>query len=58
VRPAGFAVVGTPRPKRSEYHYYAEDDGSQDGQRQRQLLSEARRAFRSARGQEPTRPRD
>jgi tyrosine-protein kinase len=23
VKPAGFAVVGTPRPKRSEYHYYA-----------------------------------
>jgi capsular exopolysaccharide synthesis family protein len=23
VRPAGFAVVGTPRPRRSEYHYYA-----------------------------------
>jgi non-specific protein-tyrosine kinase len=24
IRPAGFAVVGTPRPKRSGYHYYAE----------------------------------
>ena len=23
IRPAGFAVVGTPRPSRSEYHYYA-----------------------------------
>ena len=23
VRPAGFAVVGTPRPGRSDYHYYA-----------------------------------
>jgi len=23
VRPAGFAVVGTPRPRRSDYHYYA-----------------------------------
>jgi capsular exopolysaccharide synthesis family protein len=23
VKPAGFAVVGTPRPKRSDYHYYA-----------------------------------
>ena len=22
VKPAGFAVVGTPRPKRSDYHYY------------------------------------
>jgi capsular exopolysaccharide synthesis family protein len=57
VRPVGFAVVGTPRPKRSEYHYYAEpDSGSQDGQRQ--LLTEARRAFRSSRGEEPTRSRD
>jgi len=57
VRPVGFAVVGTPRPKRSEYHYYAEpDSGSEDGQRQ--LLSEARRAFRSTRGQEPTRSPD
>jgi capsular exopolysaccharide synthesis family protein len=57
VRPVGFAVVGTARPKRSEYHYYAEpDSGSQDGQRQ--LLSEARRGFRSSRGQEPTRAPD
>lgn len=23
VRPAGFAVIGTPRPSRGEYHYYA-----------------------------------
>lgn len=23
IRPAGFAVVGVPRPSRSEYHYYA-----------------------------------
>ncbi len=23
IRPAGFTVVGTPRPKRGEYHYYA-----------------------------------
>lgn len=23
VRPAGFAVVGVPRPRRSEYHYYS-----------------------------------
>lgn len=59
VRPVGFAVVGTPRPRRNQYHYYAEpDSGSQDGQRQRQLLTEARRAFRSTRGQEPTRSRD
>jgi receptor protein-tyrosine kinase len=48
VRPVGFAVIGTPRPKRSQYHYYAESDtDSQDGQRQRQLLAEARRRVRS-----------
>jgi capsular exopolysaccharide synthesis family protein len=47
VQPVGFAVVGTPRPKRNEYHYYAEPDSdSQDGQKQRQLLSEARRSLR------------
>jgi capsular exopolysaccharide synthesis family protein len=44
VRPAGFAIVGTARPRRSEYHYHAEPDSdSQDGQRQRQLLAAARR---------------
>jgi tyrosine-protein kinase len=48
VQPVGFAVVGTPRPKRSQYHYYAEPDSDgQDGQRQRQLVSEARRSLRS-----------
>jgi capsular exopolysaccharide synthesis family protein len=48
VQPVGFAVVGTPRPKRSQYHYYAEPDAdSQDGQKQRQLLAEARRSLRS-----------
>ncbi len=50
VRPVGFAVIGTPRPKRSEYHYYAEADGElQDGQgqRQRQLLAQARKRVRS-----------
>lgn len=30
IRPAGFAVVGVPRPSRSQYHYYR---GDQDGQR-------------------------
>jgi capsular exopolysaccharide synthesis family protein len=24
IRPSGFAVIGTPRPKRSDYHYYAD----------------------------------
>jgi capsular exopolysaccharide synthesis family protein len=44
VRPVGFALVGTPRPRRSQYHYYAEAEGdSQHGQRQRQLLAAARR---------------
>lgn len=47
VRPVGFAVVGASRPRRSQYHYYAEPDAdSQDGQRQRQLLAEARRSLR------------
>jgi capsular exopolysaccharide synthesis family protein len=50
VRPAGFAVVGTSRPRRSEYHYYEYSDREQqDGGRQRQLLAEARRSLRSAR---------
>jgi capsular exopolysaccharide synthesis family protein len=48
VRPLGFAVIGSARPKRSQYHYYAEPDSDgQDGQKQRQLLSEARRSLRS-----------
>lgn len=48
VRPVGFAVIGTPRPRRSQYHYYAEPDSdSQDGQKQRQLLADARRTLRS-----------
>jgi capsular exopolysaccharide synthesis family protein len=45
VRPVGFAVVGTPRPRRSEYHYYAEAGEAQDGQRH--LLAGARRALRT-----------
>jgi capsular exopolysaccharide synthesis family protein len=48
VRPVGFAVIGTPRPKRSQYHYYAEPDSdSQDGQRQRQLLADVRHRVKS-----------
>ena len=44
VRPVGFAVIGTPRPRRSEYHYYREPDSeSEDGRRRRQLLAAARR---------------
>ena len=27
IRPVGFAVIGVPRPKRSEYHYYAGNRG-------------------------------
>jgi capsular exopolysaccharide synthesis family protein len=39
VRPAGFAVIGTPRPARGEYHYYAGVSvESADGRTQRQLL--------------------
>lgn len=26
IKPAGFAVVGTPRPQRSDYHYYDDHD--------------------------------
>ncbi len=45
VRPVGFAVVGVPRPKSSQYHYYAEPDAeSTDGQRRRQILAAARRS--------------
>ena len=48
VRPVGFAVIGTPRPKRSQYHYYSEPDAeASDGKKQRQLLAEARRSLRS-----------
>jgi receptor protein-tyrosine kinase len=48
VRPVGFAVIGTPRPKRSEYHYYAEPDSeSQDGQKQRQLIADVRHRIKS-----------
>jgi capsular exopolysaccharide synthesis family protein len=44
VRPVGFAVIGTPRPRRSQYHYYAEPNAeSEDGQRRRQVLAAARR---------------
>jgi capsular exopolysaccharide synthesis family protein len=47
VPPVGFAVIGTPRPKRSQYHYYSEPDGDgREGQQQRQLLAEARRSLR------------
>jgi capsular exopolysaccharide synthesis family protein len=47
VRPVGFAVIGTARPKRSQYHYYAEPDpASPDGQKQRQLVSTMRSAGR------------
>jgi capsular exopolysaccharide synthesis family protein len=30
VRPVGFALVGTARPSRAEYHYYPESSDSQD----------------------------
>jgi tyrosine-protein kinase len=46
VRPVGFAVVGSARPKRGQYHYFMEADvDSEDGQRQRRLLAEARRSL-------------
>ena len=28
IKPAGFTVVGTPRPTRSDYHYYGARQGS------------------------------
>lgn len=31
--PAGFAVIGTPRPKRSESHYYVGNEGKSPGNR-------------------------
>lgn len=44
IRPVGFAVVGTPRPKRSEYHYYTASEGRSDSRLQRQVpLSPKRR---------------
>jgi Mrp family chromosome partitioning ATPase len=33
IQPAGFAVVGVPPPKKSEYRYYM-DESSQEGKRQ------------------------
>jgi Mrp family chromosome partitioning ATPase len=41
IRPVGFAVVGTPRPGRGEYHYYAgTTDRDSNGSRNRKLLRE------------------
>ncbi|MEX2108302.1 MAG: AAA family ATPase [Solirubrobacterales bacterium] len=31
IRPTGFAVVGVPRPRRSEYQYYRDSDGAGQG---------------------------
>jgi capsular exopolysaccharide synthesis family protein len=40
VRPAGFAVIGTPRPSRGEYHYYAGiTTESVDGRARRALMA-------------------
>ncbi len=46
VRPAGFAVVGIPRPGRGQYHYYASDGvPEQDrGRRRRSIASRSRNA--------------
>jgi capsular exopolysaccharide synthesis family protein len=44
VRPVGFTVIGTPRPRRSQYHYYAAPDAeseADDGQRRRQSIAAA-----------------
>ncbi len=44
VRPAGFAVIGVPRPKRRDYHYYATafDAAEQGGGGQRSLMGSRR----------------
>jgi tyrosine-protein kinase len=45
IRPAGFAVVGVPRPSRGEYHYYATAfDTPETGGGKRQLLGGRRRS--------------
>jgi capsular exopolysaccharide synthesis family protein len=45
VRPAGFAVVGVPRPSRGEYHYYATAfDSTETASGKRQLLGSRRRS--------------
>jgi capsular exopolysaccharide synthesis family protein len=41
IRPAGFAVVGVPRPSRSEYHYYL-GDGDGDSKRAGRRLARGR----------------
>jgi capsular exopolysaccharide synthesis family protein len=38
IKPAGFAVVGTPKPRRSDYHYYA-DQRRRRGQEKLQPLT-------------------
>lgn len=43
IRPAGFAVVGVPRPKRSEYHYYAGDTKSPPPRKMRRASSQPTR---------------
>jgi tyrosine-protein kinase len=44
VRPTGFALVGTARPSRSEYHYYAETSDPQDGKPKRQVAEKKPKA--------------
>ena len=40
IRPTGFAVVGTPRPHRGEYHYYGGGNSdSENGQTQRRVMA-------------------
>jgi succinoglycan biosynthesis transport protein ExoP len=38
IQPAGFAVVGVPRPKKSDYRYYL-DDSPQDGKSEERMRS-------------------
>lgn len=57
IRPAGFAVVGTPRPKRSAYHYYAANRGLLSRQGEREGSSRGGSKTRSRQRAKGDRPR-
>jgi Mrp family chromosome partitioning ATPase len=38
IRPSGFAVVGTPRPRRGEYHYFETAEGERKDAKRRRLI--------------------
>lgn len=39
IQPAGFAVVGVPRPKKSDYRYYVDEPSQEDEKRLRRALT-------------------